>query len=56
MLAVIASGKTDLADLCFLVAAILFAVVAVLHGMKHSVEGLLLAAGLACVAVAWLVL
>jgi hypothetical protein len=56
MLATLVEGKTDLADVLFLVAMILFIVCAVIHAMAKQITGTILCAGLACVALAWLVL
>ena len=50
MLAAIAQNG-DFAEICFLVALIIFIVVAVIHGLHRSLEACLLAVGLA--AVAW---
>ena len=49
-------GKADLADILFLVAFIVFVIGAVIAAMGRNIEGLVLLAGLACVALAWLVL
>lgn len=42
-------------DICLLVAVIVFAVVAVIRAMAHSIDGALVAVGLAFFAVAFLV-
>lgn len=55
-LATIIDGEVDAADVLFLIAVILFAVGAVLAGMRRAVEQVLLFAGLAVTALAWLVL
>jgi hypothetical protein len=55
-LATIIDGELDWADLLFLVAFILFVVVGVIYAVGRSVEGALTSAGLACVALALLVL
>jgi hypothetical protein len=52
----IVNGEVDIADLLFLVAFVVLVVVAVIHAVARSVTGTLLAAGLACMALAWLVL
>lgn len=56
MIADIASGHTAGADVLFLVAAVLFAVSAVLAWSSRALWPVLTAAGLACLAVAWLIL
>jgi uncharacterized membrane protein len=56
MLSTIIEGEADLADVLFLVAVILFCIVAIFHLMRRAVEGALLAFGLAAVALGWLVL
>jgi hypothetical protein len=56
MLADIASGEVDWADVLFLVAFILFVIVTIMAVMRRAFEPALLAAGLACVALAWLLL
>jgi hypothetical protein len=56
MIATIIDGETDLADVLFLLAFLLFCIVAVLHLMRRSIDGALLAFGLAAVALGWLVL
>jgi hypothetical protein len=55
-LATIIDGEADLADVLFLLAFLLFCIVAVLHLMRRSIDGALLAFGLAAVALGWLVL
>jgi len=47
MLATIVAGKVDAADVFFLIAVILFAVVAVIRAVARSVDGVLFAAGAA---------
>jgi hypothetical protein len=58
MIATISSGHADLADVLFLVAFILFAAVFVLKllGVPIPPKVDLIAAGLACLALAWFVL
>ena len=56
MIATLAEGNTDLADILFLVAFILFTITTVLYLMARSVVGALTTAGLASVALALLVL
>lgn len=56
MLADIESGNTDLADILFLVAVVLFVVGGVVAFQVKAVWATLVAAGLACTALAWLVL
>lgn len=56
ILATIAEGHADLSDLLLLVAVFLFVVAAVIAGMAHAVETVLLTGGLALVALAFLVL
>jgi len=58
MIATISEGHADLADVLFLVAFILFAIVFVLRllGVPIPARVDLIAAGLACVALAWFVL
>ena len=56
MLADIASGEADTADILFLVAFILFVITAVMAAMARSIDQVILRAGFACVALAWLVL
>ena len=56
MLAVIASGHADMADLFMLLAVIVAGVAAVLAAVKGSVEGALLPAAVALVALGLLVL
>jgi hypothetical protein len=55
-LATIIDGEADLADVLFLLAFLLFCIVAVLNLMRRSVEAELTSFGLAAVALAWLVL
>lgn len=55
-IATIIDGELDLADVLLLVAVILFAIGAVLAGMRRAVEPLLELAGLAFLALALLVL
>ncbi len=43
-------------ELLFLIAVILFAVAAVLRVMARAVDGALVAVGLGCVALGWLIL
>ena len=58
MIATISSGHADLADVLFLVAFILFVIVFVLKlvGVPIPPKVDLIAAGLACLALAWFVL
>ena len=56
MLSDIASGEVDVADILFLVAIIVFVVVAVLGAMRHDLETILGGVGLAVLSLAWLVL
>jgi hypothetical protein len=55
-LAMIIDGEADLADVLFLLAFLLFCIVAVLRLMARSVEGALMAFGAAAIALGWLVL
>lgn len=55
-LAAISSGHVDLADAMFLVALIIFVVATVLCVLRQALEAALIPAGLACLALAWLVL
>ena len=56
MIADIESGNTDLADILFLVACVLFVVGAVLAFQAKAVWAVLVSAGLAAVSLGWLVL
>jgi|KBSMisStaDraftv2_1062788.scaffolds.fasta_scaffold753702_3 hypothetical protein len=56
VLATIAEGEADWADILFLVAFLLFVAGAVYDAMKHVYSGVVMFAGLACVALAWLLL
>ena len=56
MLADIASGEVDLADILFLIAFILFVLGTILAIMRKGFESALVWAGLACVALGWLLL
>ena len=56
IIADIASGEVDWADVLFLVAFILFVIVTVMRVMARAFDGALVAAGLACLALAWLLL
>jgi hypothetical protein len=58
MIAEISSGHGDLSDVLFLVAFILFVLEAVVIVIARPAigRGILIAAGLACLALAWLVL
>jgi hypothetical protein len=58
MIADISSGTTGFADVCFLIALILFAIATVWRALRDSppYDGVLIAAGLAAVALGWLVL
>lgn len=56
MIATIIDGEADLADVLFLIAFVLFVIVAIFHLMRRAFEGALLAFGLASIALAWLVL
>jgi hypothetical protein len=55
-LATIIDGEADLADVLFLLAFLLFCIVAVMNLMRRSVEAALTSFGLAAVALGWLVL
>ena len=52
----ITSGHNTLADVLFLAAFIVFVIAAVVRAMAHAVDDVLVAAGLALVALAWFVL
>jgi hypothetical protein len=58
MIADIATGHTDLADVLFLLAAILFVIEGLAIAVSNAAigRGILVAFGLAAVAVGWLVL
>jgi hypothetical protein len=61
MISDIAHGHIDGADICFLVAAILFGVATLLRVMvrppgERSLDAIFIAAGLTLVAIAWLIL
>jgi hypothetical protein len=56
MLADIASGEVDTADVLFLIAFILFVIAAVMAAMVKSIDQVIMRAGFACVALAWLLL
>jgi hypothetical protein len=56
MFAAIASGHGDLAEVLFLVAFVLTAVAAVVCGLRNAFESALGWAGVACVALSFLVL
>ena len=56
MLAAIASGHADAADLLFLIAAVLFGVAAIIAIARSAAESALVPAGLCLVAVSWLLL
>lgn len=56
MIADIASGETDFADILFLVAVIVFVVGAVLAYTTKALWAVLVSVGLAAVSLAWLVL
>ena len=56
MFSVISSGHADFADICFLVAAILFLIGGVLAYSAKAVWATLVAAGLCVLSVGWLVL
>ena len=56
MIADIESGNVDLADILFLVAVVLFVVGGVMAFKVEAVWATVISAGLACVALAWLVL
>ena len=56
MIATIIDGEADLADVLFLIAFVLFVIVAIFHLMRRAFEGALLAFGFAAIALAWLVL
>jgi hypothetical protein len=52
----IASGNANAADIFFLIAAILFGIGAIIAYSVKTFYATLIAAGLACVAIAWLLL
>jgi hypothetical protein len=56
MIATVSEGHADLADVLFLVAFILFVIVCVMRVLAHGVDGAIIAAGFAVLALAWLVL
>ena len=56
MIADIESGNVDLADILFLVAVVLFVVGAVVAYLAKTLWATVVSAGLACAALAWLVL
>jgi hypothetical protein len=56
LLADIASGEADLADVVFLVALVLFGVVSAARAIARDIFGALGAAGAAALSLAWLVL
>ena len=56
MISAIASGHADLADLLFLIAAVLFGVAAVIAIARSAAESALAPAGLCLAAVSWLLL
>jgi len=56
LLADIASGETDVADVLFLIAAVLFAVTAVLAWSQRALWPVICALGLACATVGLLAL
>jgi len=56
MIADIASGEVDIADVLFLVAFILFVIAAVMAAMARSIDSVIVRAGFACLALGWLVL
>jgi NADH:ubiquinone oxidoreductase subunit K len=56
ILATISEGHADGADILFLLAVVLFVVCAVVAALEKSVVTVLLSAGLAFTALAWLVL
>lgn len=56
MIATIIEGEADLADVFFLIAIVLFLIVAVFHLMRRAFEGALLAFGFASATLGWLVL
>jgi hypothetical protein len=56
VLADIATGNTDLADVFFLVAFVAFVCALVLRAMAKSFDGVLIAAGAALLALGWLLL
>lgn len=56
LLAVIAQGHADLSDLCYLVAVILFAILAVWAAFERSIGMVILGAALAFTALGLLVL
>jgi hypothetical protein len=56
ILADIASGETDWADIFFLIAVIVFVIAAIIAFQAKTLYAVLICAGLACVALGWLVL
>lgn len=56
MLADIASGEVDTADVLFLIAFILFVIATVMAAMAKAVDSVIVRAGFACIALAWLLL
>ena len=55
-LAQIIDGKLDLADILFLIAAIVFGVAAVIRFQARALDSALVATALCLVSIAWLVL
>jgi hypothetical protein len=56
MLSTIIDGEADLADVLFLIAFVLFVITAVTRAMARNIDGLLISAGAAAIALAWLCL
>jgi hypothetical protein len=56
MLADIASGEVDLADILFLIGFVLFVLGAIMAFMRRAFEPALVYAGLGCIALGWLLL
>ncbi len=56
MIATIIDGEADLADVLFLLAFLLFCIVAVIQLMRRAIEPALTSFGLAALALGWLVL
>lgn len=56
MFAQVIDGEADLADIMFLVAFVLFVIAAVTRAMVRNVDGVLIAAGAAAIALGALVL
>ena len=56
MIATVIDGEADLADSLFLIAVILFAVVAIMRVIRRDVEGALVAFAATALSLGWLVL